>query len=338
MSNFQSQKGLISDYFKALAQWDVDSGETALEGYFTKGFNCYACYPFNEIEGAQHYLSTIWRPLKNSLTNMQRRQDIFIAGEDHKDKRVWVLSMGHLMGLFDKPWLNIQPSYKTSMLRYAEFFAVENNKIVAASFFVDIIGFMQQAGLQPLPVQTGADFLVPGPLTHDGLLFEPQPVEQGLETLALVNRMVDDLSALNLSGDDRCPPGLLAKTWHHDMVWYGPAGIGTSHTIERYQQHHQYPFREGLKDKQFNGHIARFAEGNYACFFGWPNLSNTPKGGWLGLPGGEVRGDMRVVDVYRRDGDKLAENWVIMDLPYWLKQQGLDIIERTTQIHAPTTN
>lgn len=85
----------------------------------------------------------------------------------------------------------------------------------------------------------------------------------------------------------------------------------------------------------FNGHVSRFAEGNYACFFGWPNLSNTNTGGFMGLPGGGVRADMRVVDVYRREGDKLKENWVLIDIPFWLKQQGVDIIERTKQIYNP---
>jgi hypothetical protein len=41
---------------------------------------------------------------------------------------------------------------------------------------------------------------------------------------------------------------------------------------------------------------------------------------------------MRVVDIYRRAGDRLAENWVFIDLPYWLKQQGLDIIGRTGEL------
>ena len=39
--------------------------------------------------------------------------------------------------------------------------------------------------------------------------------------------------------------------------------------------------------------------------------------------------------VYRREGDKLSENWVIIDIPYWLKQQGLDILERTQRIVNP---
>ena len=116
------------------------------------------------------------------------------------------------------------------------------------------------------------------------------------------------------------------------MTWYGPAGIGASYTIPRYQEQHQFPFRKGLKDKAFNGHICLFAEGNYAGFFGWPNLTNMATGGFLGLPASSTPADMRVVDIYRRQGEKLSENWVLIDLPWWLKQQGVDVLERTKKI------
>ncbi|MEM6988236.1 MAG: nuclear transport factor 2 family protein, partial [Pseudomonadota bacterium] len=55
----------------------------------------------------------------------------------------------------------------------------------------------------------------------------------------------------------------------------------------------------------------------------------------LGLPGGKVNATMQVVDVYRRDGDKLSENWVIIDLPWWLKQQGLDVLARNQLLQFP---
>ena len=147
----------------------------------------------------------------------------------------------------------------------------------------------------------------------------------------LVNLMASDLNDLNKSGNDHCPPEILARTWNEDMIWYGPAGIGATYTIPRYQKQHQYPFRQNLKDKVFNGHIARFAEGKYAGFFGWSNLTNTATGGFLGLPGNEIRADMRVVDIYRREGDKLAENWVFIDLLHYLSMQGLDILARTRE-------
>jgi hypothetical protein len=57
-------------------------------------------------------------------------------------------------------------------------------------------------------------------------------------------------------------------------------------------------------------------------FFGWPNLGNRPIRGFLGLPGDNAAAEMQVVDVYRREGDKLVENWVLIGLLHWPKQQG----------------
>jgi hypothetical protein len=41
---------------------------------------------------------------------------------------------------------------------------------------------------------------------------------------------------------------------------------------------------------------------------------------------------MRVVDIYRRDGDKLAENWIFIDILHFLSLQGLDLLGRMKQI------
>ena len=182
--------------------------------------------------------------------------------------------------------------------------------------------------------QTGSSHIHPGPLTHDGLLLEPQDPADGETTIALVERMIADLTAANETSDQTggVQRSVLAETWHDDMIWYGPEGIGATYTIDRYQQQHQFPFRFNLADKVFNGHVARFAEGDYACFFGWANLTNTPTGGFLGMPGSGAAADMRVVDVYRRDGDKLAENWVFIDLLHWLHMQGLDVLARMRQL------
>ena len=35
---------------------------------------------------------------------------------------------------------------------------------------------------------------------------------------------------------------------------------------------------------------------------------------------------MRAVDIYRRDGDRLAENWVFIDMLHFLNMQGLDVL------------
>ena len=332
MKSYQDQKQLILSYYDEIEDANVDDIVKVIQKYTVPNFHWYGVFPFNEQKGAYKVAEAFWVPFLSSWTNLQRRQDIFIAGTSEIDNTDWVISMGHFMGFVDNEWLGFPANKKINFLRYADFNSIENGKIVRSSFFCDIISVMNQLGINPLPPQTGTSFIYPGPRTHDGLLFNHQNPNESKKTLDLVNRMIGTLTELNKSGHDHPSPDSLAKTWHDDMIWYGPSGIGASYTIPRYQKQHQYPFRNGLKDKIFNGHICRLAEGNYAGFFGWPNLTNTPKGGFLGLPAGEKPLDMRVVDIYHRQGKKLSENWVIIDIPWWLKQQGLDIFERTSEI------
>ena len=309
---------------------DAELAEILAE-HTTSDYHWRGMHPFYEQDGATDVASVFWLPLRRSFAALQRREDIFFAGKNVIDdgESAWAVSMGNLMGLFDTDWLGIPATRKMAFLPYAEFHRIAGGRIAESAMFCDVLSIMHQAGCYPLPAPaTGVTIVQPGPRTQDGVLLDPQPPEEGKKTMAVVNEMIGDLRVLNESGNDLCPPELLQKTWHDDMIWYGPTGIGATYTISRYQEQHQHPFRTQLKDKVFNGHVARFAEGHYAGFFGWANLTNTPTGGFLGLPGNEVRADMRVVDIYRREGDKLMENWVFIDLLHWLSMQGLDVLGR----------
>ena len=102
--------------------------------------------------------------------------------------------------------------------------------------------------------------------------------------------------------------------------------------MHRYQKQHQRPFRDGLTEIAFQGHVTEFSEGNFGGFFGWPSLTMKNKGGFLGLPASDITTEMRLVDIYRRDGDKLAENWIFIDLLHFLYQQELDVLGRMSRI------
>ena len=78
-------------------------------------------------------------------------------------KSVWVVPMGHLMGLFDRPFLGIRPSGRIAMMRYAEFDRSSRGRIVETAMFFDIPQMMIQAGQNPFPPQTGARLVQPGP-------------------------------------------------------------------------------------------------------------------------------------------------------------------------------
>lgn len=276
---------------------------------------------------------TFWAPLRMALSHLQRREDIFFAGRNEIDglASTWVVSMGHLMGLFDAPWLGIRPTGKLVMLRYCEFNRVESGRIAETAMYFDIPHLMAQAGQDPFPPQTGADLVQPGPLPHDGLLLDPQPAQEGDRTLALINAMISNLGqwqkGLPLERE-------LALTWADDMLWWGPHGIGATYTIARYAKQHSGPFRAAFADRSKTRHLCRLAEGAYGGFFGWPNFTARHTGGFMGMPATPGAGEFRVIDIYRRAGDKLAENWVFIDLLHFWKTQGVDILERATGIGA----
>ena len=330
MAELQDGKALVLDCFNALEAAEPAQAAQVLGRFTGPGYRFRGVHPFNELHGAQAVAETLWRPLLTAFTALQRRQDIFMAGRNKVDgfNSLWVTSMGKLMGLFDADWLGIPATGKIALLPYCEFHRVEGGRIAESAFFCDLISLMKQAGLQPLPMQTGAEIVNPGPRTQDGLLFDAQDEAESRKTLDLIMRMCDALVA-----DFLCSPDdVLERDWHEDMLWFGPSGIGATYTISRYQQQHQEPFRRGLNNIEFNGHVLEHAEGHYGGWWGWPNLTMQPGDGFMGLPASERPVEMRVVDMYRRSGDKLAENWIFIDLLHYMKLQGVDMLERCRSI------
>ena len=327
MSDFQAAKSVIRALYDDLEGADPDTVAQVLARHTGPDWHWRGMHPFYEQYGAVAVAKSFWQPYLTAFTTARRREDIFMAGRNEIDgfQSVWVVSMGHIVGLFDRPWLGIRPTRMMTYLRYADFNKVENGKVTETASFFDIPHVMAQAGQNPLPPQTAAQIISPGPRTHDGLLHPPQDPAEGEATLDLINRMIGDINAGSaLSAQEE-----LSRCWHDDMAWYGPTGIGATYTIDRYIEQHQTPFRTQLTDRVFNGHKCRLAEGNYGGFFGWPNLSLRNKGGYMGMTGSRHCADMAVVDIYRRHGDKLAENWIFIDMLHFLYMQGLNVLERS---------
>jgi hypothetical protein len=219
------------------------------------------------------------------------------------------------------------------MLRFAEFHRIAGGRIRETAQFVDIPHLMAQAGQDPFPPATGTHLVQPGPLTHDGLMWDAQDLEEGQATLRLINAMLSDMGDSARRADPSAYEAELSRTWRPDMSWWGPAGIGATYTIPRYLRQHAGPFRAAMdRDRRFNGHLCRIAEGRYGGFFGWANLTLGNAGGFLGMTGSPHPADLRVVDIYRRDGDRLAENWVFIDMLHYLAQQGLDVLGRMASL------
>ena len=327
--DLQNAKELIWNFHQKLdgAQiseiGDIIAADTD-ENYIWRGY-----HPFNEIRGSKKIANLFWAPFRTAVSKLQRRVDIFLAGKNEIDnfKSTWVVSMGHLMGLFDNAWLGIKPTRKIISLRYCEFNRIENGKIAETAMYFDIPHFMIQADYDPFPNATAAHLVQPGPSTHDGLLFDPQDPKEGEQTLHLINSMINDLGQWNsgLPLEDE-----LRQTWCEDMIWWGPSGIGATFTIERYAKQHSGPFRAAFSERSKTNHICRLAEGQFGGFFGWPNFTAKLSNDFMGFPATGKIGEFRVIDIYRRSKNKLAENWIFIDLLHFWKQQGHDILAQIT--------
>ena len=354
MTEFQQAKALVREYHDALSQSDPDNVADILTRYVSPDWHWRGMHPFHEQRGPEAVAEVFWRPFLAAMTRVQRRPDIFIAGWNEIDslagqpivemghvqsyersaagaKGPWVVEMGHLMALFDRPWLGIQPTKRIVMLRYVEFNHVVDGKIVETAMFCDIIHLMMQAGQSPLPPQTGAMLVQPGPMTHTGLCYEPQDPARGEATLAAINALIKNPKAKDLGVDEATR---LKRVWNEDMIWWGPGGIGATYTIERYLRQHSAPFGAALtQGYKFNGHLCRLAEGDFGGFFGWANLTITNAGGYLGMTAGPGPSEMRVVDMYRVLDGKLSENWIFIDILHYLSKQGLDVLGRMAAVH-----
>ena len=332
-TNFENEKQVVKNFYAQLADANKEDLALVMDAFTSTDYRWRGFHPFGEMTSAHAVVESFWYPLRCALTSLQRRMDVFMAGQNTIEEHggIWVISMGHLMGLFDRSWLGIPPTGKIAMLRYCEFHRVEKGRITETAMYFDIPHLMVQAGLQPFATQTAAHLVQPGPMSHDGLMFEHQHPGEGEKTLALIEDMIQDLgqwdSGLGLEDE-------LRRTWSENMTWWGPEGIGATYTIERYAKQHSGPFRATLSNRSKTSHIARLAEGNFGGFFGWPNFTATASGGFMGMPASTKPAEFRVIDIYRREADKLAENWIFIDLLHFWNMQGVDILARTTGIQA----
>ena len=284
-------------------------------------------HPINRLKGVQSLANGFYAPLFASFPNLERQDDLFMAGPWQGGG--WVCATGHYVGTFSKDWLQIPATGSSTRLRYGDFYKVDNGMITDCFVLLDMIGLMEQAGLNLLPPCRGSAASVPGPDSKDGILLSEQIDAESEKSAQLVAAMIADLMRFDPALKDYASMRH-ERCWHADMKWYGPAGIGTTFGIDGFIEHHQRPFLTAFPDRAAgDNHVARPADGNYVASTGWPSVKATHSGeGWLGQPASMRKISMRVMDFWRRDGEKFAENWVLIDIPELLLQMDVDLFAR----------
>ena len=122
--------------------------------------------------------------------------------------------------------------------------------------------------------------------------------------------------------------GLMETYWTPDMVWEGPAGIGTMRGLDEFENNYRRAFIRAFPDKHAED-IVRIAEGDWVAATGYQDTTFAAP--WLGLrpTGQKIR--VRYMDFWRIGLDpasgtrKLAENLVLIDILGVLEQAGYDV-------------
>ena len=289
--------------------------------------------PINRIDGCEEILSSFFLPMLTAFPDLYRRTDILFGGIFLGEE--WVTGAGHFVGTFANDWMGIPANNELTYLRFGEFHKMERGQAVETFLFLDLVDLLRQIGKWPLLENSlGNEKFVPGPMTSDGIILGEKNLEDSETSLLLVEQMLKKLFTLEQEW---------RPFWHQKMMWYGPSGYGSYIGIEGFSSF-QLPYesifdsyrkgtfgmtceRGSSLDKAVKGHFTRFAEGNYIASGGWPSHGGHLCRKWLGIEPKGQQFTCRVSDWWRREGDKLIENWVFVDLIDMLKQLDYDVFK-----------
>lgn len=305
--------------------------DDAIRNGYHDDANVNVTHPINALTGHNAIAEYVWKPLRQAIPDVERRDDI-VAGGRYREG-YWIGCFGHYVGTFDFDWLGIPATRGVVSVRYAEGHEIREDKIVTSYVFIDFLDLMRQAGYWPIAPSLGREMRWLPPMTHDGVILTPQDEaisERTIETILKMHRA--------LGFYDGQPPTRevlnkmeMVKHWHPNFMWYGPAGIGTTRGLRGFEDYHQIPFLAAFPDRggSDQGHFIRIGDGYYAVTGGWGYLRATHTGqGLLGMPPTGKRIEMRVMDFYRCDDETIIENWVPIDVPHILMQMGVDVFGR----------
>ncbi len=317
----QNNKQLVWDFWQKLSETRPDNIENIVQSHVHKDIVWNGPHMINQLRGIDALVSGFWRPLMQSFPDIKRNSDIFFGGRYKAQD--WVCGTGYFTGIFANDWLGVPATRQEAHIRFGEFCCIQEGKIVEIYIILDLLDVIQQAGFQLLPPSSGAEDVVPAPRTGDGLVLGSQDDLQAEKSFQLVYDML--FKGLNQFDESNLNSMGMAQYWHPEMRWYGPSGIGTCRSLREFEDFHQQPFLEAFPDRKATDQEALIAEGDYVAASGWPGVVAAHTGEYLGCPPTGNKIDMRVMDFWRREGDVLVENWVLIDIIDIFMQFGVDL-------------
>lgn len=335
----QRNKAVVWDYWQRMNFAEPKQVAGLVKKTFHKDADWNGPQPINRIRGADAIVTDFWEPLLRSFPDLKREADILIGGIPNEDEE-WVSGTGYLTGTFVHDWLGIPATGKKTNIHFGQFFVMRDEKVAESYLILDILAVMKQAGFQVLPPALGQEGgKVQKPKGGDGVQLTEQDELEGRKTMQLVDAMGNGLMRY-VRGRDMENMDSMAQHnyWHPDFHWMGPTGIGTSHSIEEFQDFHQRPWLIGFGDRGLDvdpggRYMTHHGEGMYSAVGVWDYKFSHHHGEYQGVPATNKIITIRDFDWYKREGDLLIQNWIPIDMIDIFLQFDIDLFDRMRRQH-----
>jgi predicted ester cyclase len=341
IASIQKNKILVYEFWQKLNEVEPTQFLSIMQQYIIDEIAWHGPCPLTEFDGIEALYAGFWQPLLQSFLGIQREDFIIFGGVSNgrkdggDDGHEWVCGLGYFRGVFQQDWLGIPATNTEVLIRQSEFCRVENGKIVEIYILLDIPDLMRQAGYPVMPPDRGAIGLWPPPKSNDGLLLDAQDVAASVKSMSLIRGMIYD--GLNQFDQSELTSMGMADFFSADLQWYGPSGIGGCHSLKEFEDFHQRHWLIAFPDREVQDLDSLFTEGEYMGASGWAGVIATHTGEYLDVPATGNTIQFNGIDIWKRNGNKLVENWVFVDMIDLYRQFGINLFERMqAQINANT--
>jgi len=234
-------------------------------------------------------------------------------------------SASYGQGRWLRPFAGVPPPPNKPFVRIRDidYYLLKGSRIDVNWCLIDVIDLFEQAGYKlvpPAPMPAGG---YRAPNAMDGF---PAPLSESVnpDDTVVSNRIwsmaIQEDYVHNIGG---------ARWWADDMVWYGPAGIGTAYSKADYRIHFLEPLHRAFSNISMQLDLS-VCEGKYCGAHFYLHARHT--GPWFGVEatGKEVR--VRCGAHAHFEDGRIVEGWLIIDVPRALADMGVDFFARARDV------
>ena len=289
--------------------------------------------PFPNTHTATEFIDTFVTPFYNAFGQVERETHILMGGvsngraDGSADGRHWVGATGYLNASQFHD-LDVIPARQIPLrLRWGEFLEFDPaGKITRIQTIIDVIDWLEQIGLSPLPTPKGTAHVYPSPTGCDGFLIQEQNDAQSAKLLDYARDFI--FGGLNGFDQSDLKSMGMADYFHPNLKWYGPGGIGACLSFKEFEDLHQRPWLIAFPDRSVGDLDNLIAEGSFVGASSMPGVTLTHTVTYLGHVAANKRCGVNGIDFWREENGKFVENWVFVDMIHLFDQMGLDLLER----------